>query len=160
MDNKTKDALKQLQAEMRQLQARLAEPKPDDARPEPEPPKKDKPGREAVVQYAVHYGAALDTGLVGLSAAQLEQVTDEAAATLGYALSSPQKVGLLRALLAGEAETAAALGAATSLSTGSLYHHLRDLMHAGLIRQESRNRYLLSERGLRVLLLMLALAAE
>ncbi len=87
-------------------------------------------------------------------------MTDEAAAILGYALSSPQKIALLRALLGHESESAAALGAAANLSTGSLYHHLRDLMHAGLIAQAGRNQYHMTPRGQRVLLLLLALASK
>ena len=91
-----------------------------------------------------------------MSAAQVAKVTDEAAALLGYALSSPQKVSLLRALLGMESESAAALGETAHLSTGSLYHHLRDLMHAGLIAQAGRNQYHITPRGQKVLLLLLA----
>ena len=165
MDKQTKEALKQMQAEMRQLQALLADQKTDqkaDHKPEP----KADPKSDGGVTYSVHRLAVNDgdtafkTGTVTVSAAQIERATDEAAALLGYALSSPQKVSLLRALLGHPSESAAALGAAAQLSTGSLYHHLRDLMHAGLIAQEGRNRYAITPRGLRVLLLLLALAVE
>ncbi len=169
MDNKTKDALKQLQAEMRHLQAIVAEGRserrPDAAEPEdPSAPGKSKP--DAVVQYALHRPAMgagdkpFKTGTVAVTAAQIGKVTDEAAAVLGYALSSPQKVSLLRALMDRESESAAALGLTAHLSTGSLYHHLRDLMHAGLIAQAARNQYYITPRGQRTLLLLLALAAE
>ena len=169
MDKQTKEALKQMQAEMKHLQTLLAEsrsdPKPD-IKPEPKSEAKAEVKADGGVTYSIHRPAAGDadtsfkTGAITVSAAQLGKATDEAAALLGYALSSPQKVGLLRALLGRSSESAAALGASAHLSTGSLYHHLRDLMHAGLIAQESRNRYTITPRGQRVLLLLLALAAE
>lgn len=165
MDNKTKEALKLLQAEIRQLQSAMASrpaekrdavTAPDDAAPSGEK-------GEAVVQYSVRppvIGAAKKVPTLSFSAAQLEGITDEKAAAVGYALASPQKVRLLRALLGKESEGAAELGAVTHLSTGSLYHHLRELMRAGLIHQAARNRYVLTERGARVLLILLALAAD
>lgn len=175
MDKQTKEALKQMQAEMKQIQTLLAETRSD---PKPEQKAESKPEAKAEVKsdagvksdggvtYSIHRPAssgadtAFKTGTVTVSAAQLQKATDEAAALLGYALSSPQKVALLRALLGHPSESAAALGEAAGLSTGSLYHHLRDLMHAGLIAQEGRNRYQITPRGQRVLLLLLALAAE
>ena len=177
MDKQTKEALKQMQAEMKQLQTLLAETRPEpkaDAKAEPkadakaEPKADPKPDlkTEGSVTYSILRPAQSDTdsafktGTVTVSGAQLQEATNEAVALLGYALSSPQKVGLLRALLGHPSESAAALGASAQLSTGSLYHHLRDLMHAGLIAQEGRNRYQITPRGQRVLLLLLALAAE
>lgn len=173
MDKQTKEALKQMQAEMRQLQTLIADQKSEgktDHKPEaklehkPEPKAEPKP--EGGVTYSIHRPAlgdgdtAFKTGTIAVSAAQIDLAANESAAVLGYALSSPQKVGLLRALLGHASESAAALGAAAQLSTGSLYHHLRDLMHAGLIAQEGRNRYQITPRGQRVLLLLLALTVE
>ncbi len=169
MDKQTKEALKQMQAEMRQLQTLIADQKSDpktDHKPDHKPEPKDDLKSDGGVTYSVYRPAlgdgdtAFKTGTVTVSAAQIQQATDESAALLGYALSSPQKVGLLRALLGHASESAAALGAAAQLSTGSLYHHLRDLMHAGLIAQEGRNRYQITPRGQRVLLLLLALTVE
>ena len=154
MDNKTKDAIKQLQADMRQLHTLLAGKQSDGGNSE-EPPAAPKAKGEVAVQYAVG-----KSGTHAVTEAQIAKVTDEAAAALGYALSSPQKVALLRALLLKETESAAALGAAAHLSTGSLYHHLRDLMHADLIKQAGRNQYMLTPRGGRILLVVLALATE
>lgn len=173
MDNKSKDAVKtkdvlrQLQAELRQLQTVVGALQQNEGADRVEggaAPSREK-GEKAdwTVQYAVHHRssgavAALKTGPVSISEGQLARVTDDAAAALGYALSSPQKVALLRALLAHEMESAAALGKTANLSTGSLYHHLHDLMHAGLISQSARNRYVLTDRGRCVLLVLLALA--
>jgi hypothetical protein len=173
MDKQTKEALKQMQAEMRQLQTLIADQKPDpksDPKPEPRPESKSETKAETKSDGGVIYSisrpalndtdTAFKTGAISVSAAQIQRATDESAALLGYALSSPQKVGLLRALLGHASESAAALGTAAHLSTGSLYHHLRDLMHAGLIAQEGRNRYQITPRGQRVLLLLLALTVE
>lgn len=157
-----------MQAEMKHLQTLLLDQKTEpksDPKPEPKSDTKAESG-SGVVSYSINRPAsgendtAFKTGTVTVSSIQLQRTPDEAAALLGYALSSPQKVGLLRALLGHPSESAAALGAAAKLSTGSLYHHLRDLMHAGLIAQEGRNRYGITLRGQRVLLLLLALASE
>ena len=175
MDNKAKDAIKtkdvlrQLQSELRQLQTTVNTlQRPDvSVTPRAEAPVRGEKTEkeECVVQYTVHHAPsggerAFRTGPVSFSEAQLTQVTDEAAAGLGYALSSPQKVALLRALLLRDTESAAALGDTAQLSTGSLYHHLHDLMHTGLIGQAARNRYVLTDRGRLVLLVLLALAAQ
>ncbi len=171
---KTKDVLKQLQAEVRQLQTLAAASQaalttggaaaaPDEA---PPPAPATVKAKDAAVSYTLHRpalgegDAPFQAGPVTLVWAHLARATDESVALLGYALSSPQKVALLRALLGRDGESAAALGAAAHLSTGSLYHHLRDLMHAGLIGQAGRNQYQISARGQRVLLLLLALAVE
>ena len=166
MDKQTKEALKQMQAEMRLLQSQLADRPADKSPDKPVPQPTPKGKSDAQVQYSVHRpasgddDAAFKTGPVSVSAAQVTAATDEAAAQLGYALSSPQKVGLLRALLGHESESAAALGKVAGLSTGSLYHHLRDLMHAGLLTQAGRSRYTITPQGQKVLLVLLALTVE
>lgn len=167
MDKQTKEALKQMQAEMRLLQSQLADrpaEKMTEKAPAAEPVPKGK--SDTLVQYNIHRlsssgdDTAFKTGPVVVSAAQIAAATDEAAAQLGYALSSPQKVGLLRALLGHQSESASALGETAGLSTGSLYHHLRDLMHAGLLTQAGRSRYAITPQGQKVLLLLLALTVE
>lgn len=168
MDNKTKEALKQLQAEIRQLQTTVSGRR-NEAHMEPElddiaGPRREK--GEAAVQYQAHYrlpGTTQEihkTASMSFTAQQLNHVTNEAAAAIGYALAAPQKVALLRALLGKDSEGAAELGDLTSLSTGSLYHHLRELMRADLVQQAGRSRYVLTDRGMRVLLVTLALAAD
>jgi len=167
VDSKTKDALKQLQAEVRQLQASLTQNRPVNDQDAPEEDKAAKKERGAAfVQYTVALPASGADGKApkphqaAFTELQLNGVPDEAASAIGYALASPQKIGLLRALWGKESEGSAALGKATSLTTGSLYHHLRELMRADLVSQSGRNRYALSPRGARVLPLVLALAAE
>ncbi|MGI4790689.1 MAG: winged helix-turn-helix domain-containing protein [Janthinobacterium lividum] len=175
MDKQTKEAIKQMQTEMRQLHALISDSHTEQKTEAPAsvtdehlPAAKSKSESksEGGITYNIHRPSlgegdiGYKTGTITVSAAQLLKATDEAAALLGYALSSPQKVGLLRALLGHDSESAAALGTAAQLSTGSLYHHLRDLMHAGLIAQEGRNRYQITPRGQRVLLMLLALSVE
>lgn len=68
-------------------------------------------------------------------------------ARLGGAFDTPAKVELVRALLEGGTLGATALSAASGLTTGSLYHHLRDLIHAGVVETSEKNRYRLTHRG-------------
>jgi hypothetical protein len=158
---KTKDVLRQLQSELRQLQSAVSNLQGEAQSQEPAPA--EKMGKSGwVVQYAVqlHSHDTAKPEMQTFTEARLARVSDESVAVLGSAISSPQKVALLRALMVSSSgESAAALGVATGLSTGSLYHHLHDLMHADLIGQTARNCYVLTERGRRVLLVLLALAA-
>lgn len=78
-------------------------------------------------------------------------------AKLGYAFSSIPKVALIRMLLQNGEQTAAQLGDGAGLTTGSLYHHLRELVHAEVAHQSSRNRYALTDLGRRATLVLLAL---
>ncbi|BDI31767.1 hypothetical protein CCAX7_38180 [Capsulimonas corticalis] len=160
---KTKDAIKQLQAEMRALQAALTASREAPTAAAPEPAARREKG-DGVVAYSVSYRTPgegetkVKNVSESVTSAQIARVSDERVATIGDAVSSAPKVSLLRALLGKEGESAAVLGEIASLSTGSLYHHLRDLMHAGLINQTARNRYALTDHGNRVLLVLLALA--
>ncbi len=60
-------------------------------------------------------------------------------------------------LLQNGEQTAAQLGEGAGLTTGSLYHHLRELVHAEVTYQSSRNRYALTDLGRRATLVLLAL---
>jgi hypothetical protein len=79
--------------------------------------------------------------------AHLTAAEDAAVARLGYALSSPPKIALVRCLQ-------------TGLTTGSLYHHLRELIHAEVVSSANRTRYALTPRGRRAVLLLFALVGE
>lgn len=166
MDNKTKDAIKQLQVEIKLLQAQMdsKSPRVQDNAPITEDGSAGRKGRSFAVQCVVIHpvpgnGAEPKKMTTTATASQVAKVTNDAAASLGYAVASPQKVALLRALLDKESESASALGEATHLSAGSLYHHLRELMRTDLVRQSGRNQYHLTERGVRTLLVVLALAS-
>ena len=90
----------------------------------------------------------------------LLEPSDSGVARIGYAFSSPQKVGILRALLMNGAQSAAGIGRETNLTTGSLYHHLRELTHAGVIETNARNCYSLTQLGLGTTLLLFAQASR
>ena len=90
----------------------------------------------------------------------LLEPSDSGVARIGYAFSSPQKVGILRALLMSGAQSAAGIGRETNLTTGSLYHHLRELTHAGVIETNARNCYSLTRLGLGTTLLLFAQAGR
>ena len=89
--------------------------------------------------------------------ATLSAVESAQVAKLGYAFSSVPKVALIRLLLDSGELTAAQLGEGAGLTTGSLYHHLRELVHAEVTHQSSRNRYALTDLGRRTALVLLAL---
>ena len=69
-------------------------------------------------------------------------------------------MALLRLLWEGGEQSAAQLGEKAGLTTGSLYHHLRELIYADIIAQESRNRYRLTPLGRRATLLLFTLAGS
>jgi len=102
--------------------------------------------------------AGLLTTLDGEDGRPLPAVEDSQVAKLGYALSSAPKVALLRLLWEGGEQSAAQLGEKAGLTTGSLYHHLRELIYADIIAQESRNRYRLTPLGRRTTVLIFTLA--
>lgn len=87
----------------------------------------------------------------------LRPAADATVARLGYAFASAPKVTLVRLLLEGGEQPAARLGDGANLSTGSLYHHLRELIHAEVVVQETRNRYALTPQGRRAALTLFAL---
>jgi len=80
------------------------------------------------------------------------------AAKIAYALSSGPKVALARLLLVNGSQSAAQLGIGAGLTTGSLYHHLREMTHADVVAPAGRSRYDLTPLGRLATLLMLALA--
>ena len=59
------------------------------------------------------------------------------------ALASLPRLALYRAVLDHPATSAELMKAASLNTTGQLYHHLRELIAAGLIAQEGRDRYAL-----------------
>jgi hypothetical protein len=92
-------------------------------------------------------------GLAGLL-----ETPDVQVAQLGQAFSSTPKVAILRALLWEGAQSAALLGERAGLTTGSLYHHLRELTHAEVIVASGRNRFALTNLGRQTALVLFTLA--
>ena len=167
MDNKTKEAIKQLQAEIRQLHALIIDRAPatgeSRAAVAEEKPSARKEKGDVAVQISVQVPQGGANGhkqpALGFTLPQLDAVTDADAAAVAYALSSPHKVALLRSLARVESQGSSDLGRIANLSTGSLYHHLRDLMRADMIRQTGRNQYVITDRGTRSVYVLQALAA-
>jgi DNA-binding HxlR family transcriptional regulator len=87
-------------------------------------------------------------------------VDDNDVVRLGYAVSSVPKVALMRHLLLGGELPAAELGEKATLTTGSLYHHLRELIHAGVVSQPTKHRYALTEPGRQLLLTLMHITAS
>jgi hypothetical protein len=85
---------------------------------------------------------------------------DAAVARLASAFAAGPKAALARLLLAsGDAPLSAAeLGTGAGLTTGSLYHHLREMTHAGVLTAAGRSRYALTPHGRFAALALLALA--
>ena len=91
---------------------------------------------------------------------QLLSADDARVARLGYSLSSGPKVAILRILLTCGHQSAAQVGEKSGLTTGSLYHHLRELTHAAVIESTARNRFELTEIGRETTLLLFAQAGR
>jgi DNA-binding transcriptional ArsR family regulator len=120
-------------------------------------------GTTGTVAYG---GAALAGGHEYLWAGE-HQVDDlmaadwTAAAAIVESIGSPARLALLAALVGGSrsrAELQEALGGESS--TGHLYHHLRELQRAGLIRQRRRGAYEVAARAVIPLLAILAAALD
>jgi len=85
--------------------------------------------------------------------------SDEAATGFASIFSSTQRLRLLEAMV-GAAQSATQLRAKTGLGSGVLYHHLRELMHAGFVEQRGRGRYALTGEGMKGLITFLHVAAD
>lgn len=93
-----------------------------------------------------------------LDLAQTLQANPEIVARLFAALGSPFRIRLLRALLEGP-RTSRELQAALEVGpVGQLYHHLKELLLAGLIIQPRRNVYAIREETVVPILLAFAVA--
>ncbi|WIX78644.1 helix-turn-helix domain-containing protein [Amycolatopsis carbonis] len=77
------------------------------------------------------------------------------------ALSSPDRIALVRVLARDGAQTGAALQEAAQLgSPGRLYHHLKTLTAAGLVEQDGRGTYRLRPTAVIPALVLLTAAAD
>ena len=87
----------------------------------------------------------------------LRDVSEVQVAQFMSPFSSEQRIGLLKALAEGS-QSAGELAEETGLSSGQLYHHLRELASARYLLSPERNSYELTLRGKRALLTVLGLA--
>lgn len=86
------------------------------------------------------------------------QVLQDVARALA-ALGSEARLRLLQLLWTGE-KTAAELAEAAELSTGSLYHHMRELYASRWVEMPQRNRYRLTTTGRKALVSALAVTPQ
>jgi DNA-binding transcriptional ArsR family regulator len=94
--------------------------------------------------------------------ARLSDVLDadpDMAAKVFAALASPARIVLLRALLNGPRTSQQLRAELDDASVGQLYHHLRELLAAGLVTQPARSQYALP-RGSQVALCIQITAAS
>jgi DNA-binding transcriptional ArsR family regulator len=81
-------------------------------------------------------------------------------ARLLAALGHPARLALVRALLTGERTSQELQEVVGSGSAGQLYHHLKDLLAAGVVDQAGRSRYRISPGRIVPLLVILAAAGD
>ena len=84
----------------------------------------------------------------------------ERASRIAASLGAPPRVFIARQLLTEGTLTATQIGTGGNMTTGSLYHHLREMTHAGVLSVVSRNLYALMPLGRRVLVSLLAFAQD
>jgi DNA-binding transcriptional ArsR family regulator len=90
--------------------------------------------------------------------AQVQTAEPDPVAQIFAALASPARITLLRALLDGPRTSQQLRGDLDDASVGQLYHHLRELLAAGLIVQPARSVYAIT-RGSEVAICIQVLAA-
>ncbi len=83
---------------------------------------------------------------VSIRTGEDDGVAPEELADLVVPFSSPQRVALMKALIGGSL-TASELEEATGQTGGQMYHHLRELKHAALVKQDARGQYRLTRLG-------------
>ena len=115
---------------------------------------------------AITYSGAVDFGdrpLLWAGEHGLPEVWDMDPATLAHmfaALGHPARLALVRALLAGDRTSAELQEVVGTASAGQLYHHLKDLIAAGVAEQAGRSRYRISNARVVPLLVVLAAAGD
>lgn len=116
-------------------------------------------------------GALLYAGAVDLAGAEytwqieralpfLLDLDAEAVAPLLLALGSPWRLQLVRALLGGPRSSQQLQEALGLGSPGQLYHHLKELLAAGIIEQRARSEYRLAGRKIVPFLTILSAALD
>jgi DNA-binding HxlR family transcriptional regulator len=85
----------------------------------------------------------------------LAGVTERNLARMLGGFAHPERIRIARAILTGSS-THHDLSKALTLRPGPLYHHLRALERAGCLEIAERNRYVLTSRGMDILLVLTA----
>ncbi len=103
-----------------------------------------------------HRAARLPVAAMEKAARQLRPADLTAVASVLAACGSGHRLAILMILLEGPA-TYRAIQRRTSLKAGPLYHHIGQLRLTGLIGPKTRDLYVLTKAGLRVLLTILCM---
>jgi len=103
-------------------------------------------------------GEVLWAGERGLP--QIWDMEPRTLAPLLAALGHPARLALVRALLAGERTSQELQDVIGSASAGQLYHHLKDLIAAGVVDQAGRSRYGIAAGRIVPLLVIFAAAGD
>lgn len=108
-------------------------------------------------------GEAPPQGKPKAKRAGLPPVLDDAATAravrLGAGFSTPVRVALIQVLLHGGKQPVADIGTQVGVTTGSLYHNLRELIHAGIAVQVDKTHYELTAAGREAATLLFQLVA-
>jgi DNA-binding transcriptional ArsR family regulator len=169
-----------LEEAIRDLQARVAELEHRDAATPGEPvgparpsvgliealSELEEPKGEGVPAGAVTYAGVASVGDDSLAwqmthrLGDLLALDDAVLARPLSALSSPVRLRILRELAAGPLQTHELQARLDEPSAGQLYHHLRELLATGLLRQPRRSMYELPDRAVVPLMALLACAND
>lgn len=165
--------LARLEEQMRQITDRLAALEQPARQPEPAAPARQwhlgtlpGPGRPATGEPAFlieGHGQFGGGPIMMRQQASLSDVLDtdpDAAAKIFAALASPARITVLRALLDGPRTSQQLRTELDDASVGQLYHHLRELLAAGLIIQPARSRYAIPRNALIMLCAQLIAAGR
>lgn len=151
---------RQMEATLRRLDALEGEPSP----PDPGEPSREAPDEEGWAQGTVAIAGSIRLGQRRLRMRVQEDVAEAldaepaSVARVFAALSNPFRLLLLRAVLE-RTRTSQELQAALNVGpAGQLYHHLKELLVAGLIVQRKRGVYAVREEKTMLICLMLVVA--
>ena len=111
-------------------------------------------------QGEVEFGAPL-SWQIRVGAGGTLQLPDGPRVDVLAALGHPVRAAIVRHLIANGAQAAPALSEAAGLrSTGQLYHHLKSLVAARVVEQDSRGSYRVPSTAVIPLLVMLTAASD
>lgn len=119
-------------------------------------------GESGTVRYSgeVHLRGDVSWSIVYDAGAALD-LDDEPRVAVLAALGNPVRARIVKTLLrGGPCGTAELQEAAGLASTGQLYHHLRSLLHCGLVEQDTRGSYRVPAAAIVPALVLLTAAAD
>jgi len=166
----TRERLARMEEQMRQVSGRLAaleqaagRPAFAAAQPLAGPAEPDGPESGEAVFVITGQGELGGNRIKIRQRARVADVLEtdpDVAAKVFAALASPARITVLRSLLAGPRTSQQLRAELDDASVGQLYHHLRELLAAGLIIQPARSQYAIPRSALTMLCIQLTAAAR